>query len=890
MSSTESHTARSNDPLFQSARTLTRRARIVLYWERYALIYALPVLALAVFIISSSVGLWERLGDPVRLLALIGLVYLWGRAFWHASKTPRPTRSDARRRVESDSGQAHRPLDTLHDTPALNDTLWDQHYQKATAQVATLKPAKAVPTLAPQDRYALRFIAPAVLVLALLLGAGDNFERLLRSLTPIWQAGVNPSAARFEAWIDPPEYTGRPPIYLKDKSEADIPAGSEFVARVYGTRNAPRLKLSTDKGRKYLRLERLDPKSFEARTTITDSATARWRLGEKRQVWTLNAVKDTPPMVAFEDTPSADKRDRLAFTASYSDDYGITNLTLVMQRLIDTEAESLDQETLNIPLPSASVKRGDKRKTALDLTKNRWAGEKVSAVLKATDGLGQTSESERVYFTIPDKIFIEPLAKAVSEQRRLVMQGTGDYAPLPRLSRKDWANRPYFDSYEPEFRLDRAPETVQRAALLIESITDSPAGLYRDPAVFMGLKNVLGRLRYARSQDDLKGLPAELWSISLRAEFGVLGTALEEMKEAERNLREGLARRAPQREIDTLFDRYDTAVDNYMEELRRQAIENGDVQQAGDGAGGGDTRNMDEIEELMKAIEEANRMGDVQGARKMLARLAELLENMQIQLTQGGGGSGDGDPQDEMSEEMQKSLEELADLLGQQRELKDETQQAEKQQLLDQLGGQTKGDETSPEDKAQTSPEALAEQQEQIEALLERLKEEGPASGTEGGDPSDEAQSDEAQGGKDGDERKNEGIGALSEDAEDALGRAARAMQESREALSQDALREAGQSQQEAIEALREAGEALAELAAEGREDQQNAEADGEDGNNPLGQSNDGQNDNEYDAEFDDRDNAQRSRELLEELRRRAAEQERRKIEREYLERLLKRF
>ena len=52
----------------------------------------------------------------------------------------------------------------------------------------------------------------------------------------------------------------------------------------------------------------------------------------------------------------------------------------------------------------------------------------------------------------------------------------------------------------------------------------------------------------------------------------------------------------------------------------------------------------------------------------------------------------------------------------------------------------------------------------------------------------------------------------------------------------------------------------------------------------------DGANDDLSRQDIDPRDNATRSRELLEELRRRAAEQEREQQERDYLDRLLKRF
>jgi len=219
--------------------------------------------------------------------------------------------------------------------------------------------------------------------------------------------------------------------------------------------------------------------------------------------------------------------------------------------------------------------------------------------------------------------------------------------------------------------LDRAPAQIQRAAILIDVLTDKPAGIFSDPAIFMGLKNVHGRLRYGRKTSDLRGIPEDLWRIAIRAEFGVLGTALEEMREAKEALQDGMARRAPEREIDTLFDRYDQAVENYMEELRRKALEEGNIADAEGGGGQGGGRNADEIEELLKAIEEANKAGDTEGARKALARLAELLENMEVQLTRGGQGEGGDGMEGEMSEEMQESLEDLADLLGDQRELQE---------------------------------------------------------------------------------------------------------------------------------------------------------------------------------------------------------------------------
>ena len=855
---------------------LTWAARGLLIWERYAPVFAVAGLIFGLFMIGSFSGIWERIGDPWRGIALIASLFVIARAVMAARSRRFPTRSDAQRRVERDSGAAHRPLDTIADRPAISDAAWPAHFDAARQSAETLNTPKTRPTLSPIDPYYLRFALPAALGLAMMVGAGDNLERLRRSLMPVWQSGMAADQVNFEVWAVPPDYTGRPPIYFKDRDSVEIPEGSQLVARVSGVKTAPRLKISTPRRSRYLPLERLGPDSFETTTIINRDSVARWRIGNTETRWTLNALKDQAPTVTVDEPPGADKRDRLSLTYSYEDDYAVEELFLILKPLTDDPELVAEVSRVDIPI-SGSRRSAEKANSAVDLTKHKWAGQKVSARLYARDGAGQSGGSADVFFTVPDKIFIEPLAKAVIEHRNLVLAGDGEYAPFPTYTRRELYDLPWFDTFDTDNRLGRAPAEIQRAALLIEAVTDAPQDLYRDPAVYMGLKNVLGRLRYAKSADALSGIPEDLWSIAIRAEFGVLGTALEEMREAEQNLRDGMARRAPQREIDTLFDRYNEAVDRYMEELRQKALEEGNFAQGNQGGGQG--QNVDQIEELLKAIEEANRIGDTEGARLALAKLAELLENMQIQLAM-GSGSGDGPPMDgEMSEEMKKSLEELADLLGEQRELQDETQRAENEELMreleERLGEQPGGSQGSqPEDgenpgQGALSPEELAERQQTLEEALEGLR---------GAVPDEEG---DAEGGGESDETGEEGSGS----AQDALDDAARAMQESEDALLGGDLDGSQDSQREAIAALRRAGEALAERS--GSNENATEAADGTD---PLGRGTDGLNDGDEEADIDQRDNATRSRELLEELRRRASEQEREQIERDYLERLLRRF
>ena len=870
-----------------------RLARLWLFWERYAPVFLLAALALSVFLVGVFAGVWERLGDPWRGFGLLATLYILVVATYRAQKKPLPSRSESRRRVESDSDQKHRPLDVLDDKPAIGSEVWDTHYSRALDQAELLDSPKLRPSVAPHDRYYLRFVMPSLLVLAMMVGAGANMERLRRAITPEWQAGINPNDVTFEAWIDPPEYTGRPPIYFKGQDIDEIPAGSEWVARMNGAKSAPRPQLRLDGKTRYLRVNQLGRESFEARAIIDSPGKALWAVGTKRKIWDLNVVADTPPMVTIDETPEADKQDRLVVTYSFHDDYGVTALQLEMAEILSGDNAPFENASrVSMPLSSGSLPMAESVEGKLDLTRHPLAGKKVVARLIATDGAGQSAVSDNTYFTVPDKIFVEPLAKAIIEQRGLILNAVNkEYGPEPR--------NPYqpgviYNTYEPIQRLDRAPESVERAALLIEAVTDRPEGLFQDPTVYLGLRNVRARLRYARDAETLRPIPDEMWSIALRAEFGVLGSALEEMREAEQALRDGMARRAPQREIDTLFDRYNNAVEAYTEELRRKALEEGNFAEESGGGGGGGLESTDEIEELLKAIEEANRAGDVEGARRALARLAEVLENMQIQLSRGGGGSGDG-MQGEMSEEMKKNLEELADLLGEQRELQDETEEAQRQAENQQGDGQAQGQ--GQEGEEALSPGELAQRQEQLEELLGRLGEEagnaaqmqagnqGEAAGGEPGETGEGAQAGEEQGEGQagGGEEEGEGRGSGgTKSTQEQLARAQGSMQGAAEALARGDLNAATEAQAEAIQALREAGEAMA---SEGL-----AQGDSGDATDPLGRENGGDNSDNAEADIDQRDNATRSRELMEELRRRAAEQERAKEERDYLERLLKRF
>ena len=945
------------ETVLKQTEILVRRARLRLIWERYIPTLAPALLALSLFILGAWIGLWQWIGDPVRLIALIITLVIIGRALYRARSIRFPSRSDARRRVETDSGQSHRPLDVLEDRPALSADVWPAHQQTALDQTKFLSKAQPRPALSPIDPAYLRYALPVLLLIAAVFMAGFSFDRFRQALSPSWQSPIRSANISYEAWIDPPAYTGRPPIYFKDKSEFSIPAGSEFVSRISGSSNAPRPRFQQGWRSRFLKPKKIGAKSFEVREIIETSSTIEFRVGFSRKRFKLTVTDDLAPDVEILEPPTPDKRDRLVLTYSLKDDFGVERLDLEMALLTEdtTDENAFDGATVkaDIPLPRSAQKDVERGSSALDLSKNRWAGKKAVGRLIATDGAGNQGVSELTYFTIPDKIFVEPLAKAIAEQRGLVMAGLDkEYAPRPD---PEWTKaHGFINENKPHLRFDRAPAEIQRATLLIEAITDLPSGYFEDPAVFMGLRHARSAMRHADEIDFLSGLPEDLWKIAIRAEFGVLGSALEEMREAEQALREGIARRAPQREIDALFERYNLAVEAYTEELRRKALEEGNTGEGGEG-GGGNMGSVDEIQELLKAIEEANAAGDTEGARRALAQLAELLENMQIQLAQGGGGEGGESSEGSLSEELRENLEDLADLTGRQRDLQDETEQAERGQEED---GQDEedgedgddnedGNDREREERPELTPEELAQRQSELRDLLDQLDGiipgesengdraqesqsgqsgqageqgqggQGGQEGAQSGQPSGQGETGEgqsgqgengegqsgqgqAQAGQSGsgtEQGEGRGGGRSTQDLQDqlanGLGAAGQAMERSEDALENGDLGGAAEAQSDAIQALRQAGEALAEAAQResGQDGENGGSQQGEgEGQDPLGRSDNGFNDGNSEADIDDRDNATRSRELLEELRRRAAEQDRKEEERKYLERLLKRF
>lgn len=850
-------------------------ARIVLVWERAAPVLAAPLGALALYLILALFGVFERFGDPWRALVLVALGAAAGWLAWRAARGFHwPARAEAERRVEADSGLKDREYEALRDRPGTGDAaMWQAHRERMAARLAHARTRRPRAAWAKVDPYGLR-ISAMLLVAAGVFMAGDLARfRVEDAFAPrVLSGGTGRAVA--DLWVEPPAYTGEPALYLRERRRAEVPAGSVLAARLAGTARTPRVTGAE------AQIERIDETVWQIRVPVLQSGEITVRAGALAERVTLTAVPDMPPHLALSAEPEGDAEGRIKIEFVARDDYGVEAFALhVAPEPAEAGAAIAEEAWEVIEIVPGSVMAagtGDLYTASVDVARHRLAGERVAIRIAGTDGAGQSAASAPYEMTLPARVFLDPVARAVAAERKGFLTASEDYAPvdapLPEpVTGAGRLGRIVFLDDAPALRIERAPDEIQRLAAALDAISDAPPRYFDDPIVYMGLRTAMHEVRRARGGESLSHLDEDLWQIALRAELGTLADARAALDAAERALNDAMARGADASEMAALFDAYERAMQNYLAALAREAVQ--DQQQAGGGGSGMNAMSADMLQELLDALREASELGDTEGARRALAQLMELLRNLQMQLGSGGGGQGDSP----MARALREALEELGEQMGEQRELMEDTfEESRDGAQPGRQPGQGQSGEPGIGEPYTLGPDG------QERPLSPEGQADGQPGGTQdtprGGGGLTERELARRQGALS--DRIGELAGTLTEDeAREALGRAAQAMEEAERALEQGELDGALALQDEAIEAIREAAGELAEAL---------LEEQGGDQTDPLGRGTGGTGPGNVDVPSEAE--RQRARDILEELRRRAAEQGRPQEELDYIERLLERF
>jgi uncharacterized protein (TIGR02302 family) len=223
------------------------QARLNLVWEQVWPLAA-PFLTLAaLFAAVSWLGLWRLTSTPVRLTILAAFAMALAWFVWRTLRFVMPDRAAAFTRVEQATGVLHRPATALTDRLAsrpddqIGQALWMAHRRRMLAALGKLRAGVPAPRLARRDPFAVRFLVILLFFVGFVVAGPERLGRLYEA----FQGGESTVAAvaRIDAWVTPPTYTGRPPIFLTGEAakpagtEYSVPTGSVVTVRTGGTRD-----------------------------------------------------------------------------------------------------------------------------------------------------------------------------------------------------------------------------------------------------------------------------------------------------------------------------------------------------------------------------------------------------------------------------------------------------------------------------------------------------------------------------------------------------------------------------------------------------------------------------------------------------------------------------
>ncbi len=852
------------------------KARCALIIER-----ALPIALVAIgpaFLIAALglMGVWRATPAYVHWAAL-GLALLAtaaiGRFVTRIADGPIwASRREALKRLERDGGVRHDALLFHADKPFTGEqnALWRIHEEKMRKEAQKARAAAPRPNFDRYDPLGLRFAAPALIAMGLTFAGDDWGPRLAEAFTPTDPALRQPGVV--DMWIEPPDYTGRPPAYLLGpedelagrRAQIDAPAGSRIVIQAQASTGADRaLKAQLSNGRANASIG-FTPRggAMRGEATIEEDAVLTLRAGGLAGRWPIKATPDSQPAAQLLGEPQVANNGVLLLEGFVVDDYGVVEGALEM-RLDPTAERHRDApapDAVKAETPrrvAAAALRGvtGPRRLELDLLADPWAGLSVIARLVVVDAAGQEGASEEFKLTLPTRTFRSPLARAVVEQRRT---------------------------------LAIAPSRWRRSRLAFSGLTIGPDRFFDQPSEYLLMRTALWRVVGDGSGPaDIDETVEALWPLALQLEDKDVADARAALEAAQAALREALQNGANDAEIARLTEALRDAMAAYLQALANSPAS----REAPEAAPGGKQMELSDLNDLLDSVNQLAQSGARNAAQQALDQLQDILDNLQLAGPPGQAGGQDGGGSGGQADGQSGSgaAGEAADLIGRQRGLADKTYDRRRELGgAPQEGGERFNDPFAPQPFASPlSPGAISPFGSGLGAGAGDAMEDGGDFAPQqdlSGEQRDLAS--DLRGLLQGLQRGD----AADAGAADALANALDEMREAEEALGRGGLNAAQSAMDRAIEQLREGASALAEAEAEAGDAGQGEAARGGPQTDPLGRPlgralGDGST-----VDVPDFSDPERARELLEELWRRLSTGDRTEEEIEYLERLLERF
>ncbi|HEY6631053.1 MAG TPA: TIGR02302 family protein, partial [Rhizobiaceae bacterium] len=426
------------------------------------------LLVVGLFLSLSWLGIFRVLPDLARLAVVVGFGVAGLAALYPLRFYRHPMPGEIDRRIESANRLIHTPVLAQTDRPAgqngaFAEALWREHQRRMAARLDGVGgdlPRTRVPE---RDPWGLRAAVALLLVTAFAFSSGPLGGSLTDGFRAhSWMETIPP---RIDAWVTPPAYTGKAPVFLTANSNAPlggqaqsqpdeqagaqppqssftVPEGSELSLRVTGGSGGETLAFVDAAGNTREIAPQGAPEGQAGETGDAEPATVPAGITTVRQFagklttdgvltlksgereissWTFAVTPDLPPVIRFSDEPKRAVNGALELAYEVEDDYGATEATAEFALEDEPAADAhplYGQPEMKLGLPRRDAK-GPAAKTSRDLTEHVWAGSRVKLTLKAKDAAGQEAASETKTFVMPEKIFTNPLARAVVEHRKI---------------------------------------------------------------------------------------------------------------------------------------------------------------------------------------------------------------------------------------------------------------------------------------------------------------------------------------------------------------------------------------------------------------------------------------------------------------------------------------
>ncbi|MFB9981483.1 TIGR02302 family protein [Mesorhizobium kowhaii] len=856
-------------PTFSSHRGLARRlalsrlaTRISMMVERgWPLLLPLVIVA-SLFLSVSWLGIFSRLPDMAR----IGFVAAFGVAALAALYPLRffrmPGAAEIDRRIEAANELLHSPVLVQTDRPSgressFSQALWREHQKRMAGKLDSLGADLPRTRVPERDRWGLRAVAALLLVTAFAFSYGPTGGRIGDGFSA---HGVHDAVPpRIDAWVTPPAYTGKPPIFLTaDANQTTptftIPEGSDVSLRVTGGSGEETLAYADKNGN----TRAIDPAGPQAAATaepvaspakpskvrqftgkLTGDGTLTLTSGQDQLGrWAFAVMPDKPPQIRFVGEPKRAANGAFELNYQIDDDYGAANAKAVFA-LADPQAP--DAHPLYGPpeMPLSLPRRGGKSnaaRTSKDLTEHVWAGSSIKLTLVATDDAGHTASSETKTLVMPQRPFANPLARAVIEQRRLLAL---DANARPRV-------------------LD-----------LMDAITLRPEDTFDNMSHYLAIMSARSRLKMAVNDDQLRSEVSYLWEIALGIEEGNLSAAEKRLRQAQQALQDAIKNGASDAEIEKAMKELREAMNQFLQEFAERAKQNPNAPQMQQN---GQELRQSDIDRMMDQIENLAKSGDRDKAQQLLSQLQDMMNNLQAGRQQQGG---------QQDSEMRQQMDKLGEILRRQQEMMNDTFRMDQMQRGERQRGQNRDeqlgggqDEDKPgvgEDRDPLAQPKAMTPQEFADALKQLQQGQGQL--------------------KNDLEQLKKGLEGMGMEPNEGFGEAGKSMGNAEQALGEGEGDQAVGHQGRALEALRKGAKDMMKQMQAMQGDQGGSEEGGRQQNadrDPLGRPRASQGPDFGDSvKVPDEIDVQRARQILEAIRKRLGNALSPDIERSYLERLL---